>query len=386
MIQGCASIRNNSESRPITINSNDGPILYNIKTKRGVTIATGITPSIVRVPTKQGYFKRPRYIIEYQPFRENCAVFIISDLLKRNPTLGNILLSELIPERAVKQPIPESPNCTWQSSIHDEISVSIDPFYYLNFLSVPTALFGGAIIDPLTGGMWKLPEEILISESDGAVPIAPNLAQSTCSNSKVTCASTLAAKNARKNVSRRERRQVYRDNASRIGVGVGVGASYGNGPGFNVFIPWKDFQFVIALGAANAKAAGIRYQLRTNNWIDTTRIGINYGKNGDLRPWIPEQDLDQYSTSDAGVYYGWSITFDRAIPIRWNSELDNIAFTWGIGYRLTDGGFKDDLARYESGGDGGSNHGRLGMMGEGLITTYFGGFDLQLSAGLEYKF
>lgn len=111
-LSSCASIVSKSDYSVI-INSEQKNIGFKVKDSYDRTISEGTTPEIVRLKAGDGYFTKARYNIEY--------------LNKNYP-----------------------------------LDAKVDGWYWGNFL------FGGIlglfIVDPLTGSMYKMPEEVVLDK------------------------------------------------------------------------------------------------------------------------------------------------------------------------------------------------------------------------------
>jgi hypothetical protein len=112
---GCATIVSKS-SYPVNIKSTPSGASYVIKNRAGVEVKQGVTPDVVTLEAGAGYFKGEKYQITF--------------------TL---------------------PKSSKQKTV--ELDTSLDGWYLGGNL-----LFGGLlgylVIDPLTGAMYKLPEEL----------------------------------------------------------------------------------------------------------------------------------------------------------------------------------------------------------------------------------
>jgi len=118
LMTGCASIVSKS-SYPVTVSSEPTGATVTIKNKHGVAMHKGETPLTVTLPSGSGYFGPGDYTLDFQ-------------------------LQGYQPQHTVMQ-------------------AGLNPWYIGNIL------FGGAIgfliVDPLTGAMWKLPEQKAVSLS-----------------------------------------------------------------------------------------------------------------------------------------------------------------------------------------------------------------------------
>ena len=125
LISGCASIVGDS-SYPVAVSSTPGGASFEIKDSRGNLVHSGTTPATVSLKSGEGYFDGAEYTI------------------------------------AFKKDGYEAQQITLDSSVSG--------WYWGNIL------FGGVIglfvVDPLTGAMYKLPEEAKVSLGDQVVGTA----------------------------------------------------------------------------------------------------------------------------------------------------------------------------------------------------------------------
>lgn len=111
-ISGCASIIDGS-SRPVTIKSTPDGAHFVVKNANGTEVHSGTTPSTVTLGSKAGYFQKMQYTVVFSK------------------------------EGYADQNIPLTP--------------SLNGWYFGNILL--GGLIGMLIVDPLTGAMWKLPDD-----------------------------------------------------------------------------------------------------------------------------------------------------------------------------------------------------------------------------------
>jgi hypothetical protein len=118
LFTSCASIVSKSEY-PVAFTSYPSGCQVSVKNASGLTIYQGMTPSMVTLPASAGFFKAAKYQVEYSK--------------KGLPT----------------QTMP--------------LTASIDGWYFGNLLF--GGIIGMLIVDPATGAMWKLPENVNASVS-----------------------------------------------------------------------------------------------------------------------------------------------------------------------------------------------------------------------------
>lgn len=118
---GCATIVSKSEY-PVTIKSTPKGTTYSIENRNGEEVANGVTPDTVTLKASAGYFKGEKYKITFTL-----------------PSKG---------KKASRKKVVE-------------LNSSVDGWYLGGNL-----LFGGIpgylIVDPLTGAMYKLPDEVSV--------------------------------------------------------------------------------------------------------------------------------------------------------------------------------------------------------------------------------
>lgn len=112
LLSGCASIVG-TNSYPVTLSSTPSDAHFVVATKNGRTIHTGTTPATVMLASSKGYFKSASYLITFSKAGfDNTVVELHSEV--NGWYFGNILVAGVV---------------------------------------------GLLVIDPVTGAMWKLPEE-----------------------------------------------------------------------------------------------------------------------------------------------------------------------------------------------------------------------------------
>lgn len=115
---GCASIVSDSKY-PVAVSSEPSEAIFKVVDNRGMTIFQGKTPTVVSLKSGNGYFKNAKY--------------------------------KVIFEKAGYQ------------SITSEIEASFDGWYVGNILFLGSDfLLGFLVIDPLTGAMWKIDENVYV--------------------------------------------------------------------------------------------------------------------------------------------------------------------------------------------------------------------------------
>ena len=115
---GCASILSES-SYPVRVASTPPSLSYSVTNRAGQVVAQGTTPNTVELKAGAGYFKREQYTIA----------------VSRG---GNVIGTA-------------------------NLTPTTDGWYFGNILF--GGLIGLIIVDPLTGAMWALPEEVVVSAS-----------------------------------------------------------------------------------------------------------------------------------------------------------------------------------------------------------------------------
>ncbi len=124
----CSSIVSKS-TYPVVVKSAPSGLKYSIKNKAGSVVSTGRTPSTVSLNAKAGFFKAAKYQI---------------DILEGSRTVGST-----------------------------ELTATIDGWYLGNILF--GGLIGLLIVDPATGNMWALPDEVTVHKNTLASTDAPQL-------------------------------------------------------------------------------------------------------------------------------------------------------------------------------------------------------------------
>lgn len=115
-LSGCASIAGNS-SYPVTLNSSPSEASFVVSNKAGQEVHSGTTPSTVTLKSSAGYFDGERYSVKYSKEGYDDGTSVIYSSLS-GWYAGNILFGGIL---------------------------------------------GLLVIDPATGAMWKLPENVSAS-------------------------------------------------------------------------------------------------------------------------------------------------------------------------------------------------------------------------------
>ena len=114
LLTACASIVGKSHY-PVNISSNPPGATFSVKKSNGMLVSTGMTPATVTLPSSFGYFQPAKYIVDF----------------KRN---------------GVTQSIPFDAN--------------INGWYFGNLISWGV-IAGMLIVDPATGAMWRLDNNVI---------------------------------------------------------------------------------------------------------------------------------------------------------------------------------------------------------------------------------
>lgn len=129
-ISGCASIVSDS-SYAVSLQSSPERAEYVVTNQRsGKRIAAGVTPSMVSLPAKNGFFSAAKYQVTFEHNGYN---------------------STTVP-----------------------LNASMDGWYWGNLIF--GGLLGVLIVDPATGAMWKLDDQVLVGLEEAPVvepPLAP---------------------------------------------------------------------------------------------------------------------------------------------------------------------------------------------------------------------
>lgn len=112
-LTACCSIVSKS-SYPVTISSNPPGANFTLKKANGLSMATGTTPATVTLSSSFGYFQPAKYVVEFS-------------------------------RKGVTQTVP--------------INATINGWYFGNLLF--GGLIGILIVDPATGAMWKLDDNVI---------------------------------------------------------------------------------------------------------------------------------------------------------------------------------------------------------------------------------
>jgi len=109
----CCSIVSKS-SYPVTISSNPPGALFTLKKANGMAMSTGVTPATITLNSSEGYFQPAKYMVEFS-------------------------------RKGVTQSVP--------------LNASINGWYFGNLLF--GGLIGMLIVDPATGAMWRLDDNVI---------------------------------------------------------------------------------------------------------------------------------------------------------------------------------------------------------------------------------
>ena len=112
-MSSCCSIVSKS-SCPVTISSNPPGACFTLKKANGIAMSTGTTPATVTLNSSNGYFQPAKYVVEFS-------------------------------RKGVTQTVP--------------LNASINGWYFGNLLF--GGIIGLLIVDPATGAMWKLDDNVI---------------------------------------------------------------------------------------------------------------------------------------------------------------------------------------------------------------------------------
>ena len=113
LLPGCASLVSNS-AWPVFIDNASGPAQFVIKNKNDVVISQGQTPAIIILESGGGYFTNADYIVHFsKPGFRNQGYRLVG---------------------------------------------TFNDWYWGNLLNIV-----GFFVDPATGAMWRLPQQLIIS-------------------------------------------------------------------------------------------------------------------------------------------------------------------------------------------------------------------------------
>jgi len=110
----CCSIVSKS-SYPVTISSNPPGANFTLKKANGLAMASGVTPATVTLSSSFGYFQPAKYVVEFS-------------------------------RKGVTQTVP--------------FNASINGWYFANLVSWGI-IAGMLIVDPATGAMWRLDDNVI---------------------------------------------------------------------------------------------------------------------------------------------------------------------------------------------------------------------------------
>ncbi|HGM5578970.1 TPA: hypothetical protein ACKP22_000627 [Pseudomonas putida] len=123
ILQGCASIVSDSKY-PVEVSSTPPGTSFEVVNRSGKLVHQGVTPSVVTLPSGQGYFKGETYTLRFK--REGFAD------------------NEVV------------------------LDSKVDGWYWSNLFLLAGGAIGMLIVDPLTGAMYKLPNQVSASLSPRA--------------------------------------------------------------------------------------------------------------------------------------------------------------------------------------------------------------------------
>jgi len=126
LLSSCASLLTNS-AYPVAIESSPGEAQYVIRNRYGIEVKRGITPDIVILESGAGYYKKAYYTVSFH-----------------------------------------KPG--YQDQIYS-LPSNFNDWYVANMLNIL-----GFFIDPATGAMWTLPQQmnaLLVPVNQGLNPVAP---------------------------------------------------------------------------------------------------------------------------------------------------------------------------------------------------------------------
>ena len=116
----CCSIVSKS-TYPVTISSNPPGACFTLKKANGLSMATGTTPATITLSSSCGYFQPAKYVVEFT-------------------------------RKGVTQTVP--------------LNASINGWYFGNLLF--GGLIGLLIVDPATGAMWRLDDNVIATFNQSA--------------------------------------------------------------------------------------------------------------------------------------------------------------------------------------------------------------------------
>lgn len=119
-MSACCSIVSKS-SYPVTISSNPSGACFTLKKASGLPMATGTTPATITLSSSDGYFKPAKYVVEFT-------------------------------RKGVTQTVP--------------IHANLNGWYFGNILF--GGLIGLLIVDPATGAMWRLDDNVIATFNQSA--------------------------------------------------------------------------------------------------------------------------------------------------------------------------------------------------------------------------
>lgn len=113
ILSGCASIVGDNQY-PVTVNSSPSGIAFEISNRAGNVIHSGVTPTTVTLDSSAGYFKGEKYMVRFSK--------------------------------------------DGYDGKNEPLTSQVSGWYWGNILL--GGLIGLLVVDPLTGSMYKLPQEV----------------------------------------------------------------------------------------------------------------------------------------------------------------------------------------------------------------------------------
>ncbi|MBC7979264.1 MAG: hypothetical protein H7Y36_01720 [Armatimonadetes bacterium] len=126
LLSNCATIMS-SQAVPTTIDSTPSKMAYKVIDETGAVVSQGYTPSTVTLSRSAGYFKPGKYTIE---------------ISKKGRVVGK-----------------------------ESVSATVSGWYFGNILI--GGLIGMVIVDPMSGAMYRMPENVTVSTTSMASASEP---------------------------------------------------------------------------------------------------------------------------------------------------------------------------------------------------------------------